>query len=395
MTKLKHFGIALRVVSGALALAVVLVPAVVVVVLAAPPAQAQTYSVLYSFHGFYGEAPLAGLIQDKEGNLYGTTAGGGVHNYGVVFKLKADGKEKVLYRFASYRDGWRPQAGLVRDSAGNLYGTTWGGGGRGGGAVFKLDTTGAETVLHSFTLGAGGGEPVASLVRDSAGNLYGTTNAGGAYNAGVVFKLNANGKEKVLHTFTGGADGLHPVAALVRDSAGNLYGTTYGGGAYGAGAVFKLDTTGAETVLYSFTGGADGASPQAGLLRDSAGNLYGTTYGGAYGAGVVFKLDTTGAETVLYSFTGGADGASPTAGVVRDSADNLYGTTYKGGAYNWGTVFKLDTTGAETVLHSFTGGADGAYPFAGLVRDSSGNLYSTTVEGGAYGYGVVFKITPQ
>ena len=198
-----------------------------------------------------------------------------------------------------------------------------------------------------------------------------------------------------LHTFTGG-DGYQPYAGLVRDSAGNLYGTTAGGGTYGAGVVFQLDATGAETVLYSFTGGADGATPVADVKRDSAGNLYGTTAGGGtYGAGVVFQLDATGAYTVRYTFTGGADGANPYARLVRDSAGNLYGTTVNGGAYGYGVVFKLDTTGAETVLHSFTGGKDGANPYAGLLLDSASNLYGTTYYGGAYGKGVAFKITPQ
>jgi uncharacterized repeat protein (TIGR03803 family) len=252
-------------------------------------------------------------------------------------------------------------------------------------------------VLHTFN-----GSPTdraipgaAHLIGDSAGNLYGTTESGGASGAGVVFKLNKTG-ETVLYSFTGGADGWSPVAGLIRDSAGNLYGTTFGGGARfgesGSGVVFKLDTTGTETVLYSFTGGADGGSPAAGLIRDSAGNLYGTTeLGGVSGAGVVFKLDTTGTETVLHSFTG-PGGENPYAGLIADSAGNLYGTTYGGGASGSGVVFKLDTTGTETVLYSFTGGADGGSPVAGLIRDSAGNLYGTTYEGGTSDAGVVFKL---
>jgi uncharacterized repeat protein (TIGR03803 family) len=218
------------------------------------------------------------------------------------------------------------------------------------------------TVLHRFT-GADGHNPSEDghLIRDSAGNLYGTTSGGGASGLGVVFKLNKTG-ETVLHSFTGGADGGTPYAGLTRDSAGNLYGTTYGGGASGGGVVFKVDTTGTETVLYNFTRKPGGTNPYASLIQDSVGNLYGTTYyGGASIWGVVFKLDTTGTETVLYSFTGGADGAEPYAGLLRDSAGNLYGTTVFGGASNWGVVFKLNKTG-ETVLHSFTGGADGGAP---------------------------------
>jgi len=382
-----------------------------------PPqsAQAQTYSVLYSFHGKHGKNPEAGLIQDKKGNLYGTTVSGGNYKQGTVFELKSDGKEKLLYSFTG-ADGANPFAGLLRDSAGNLYGTTEEGGDLncnsywGCGTVFKVDRSGKETVLYNFTGGADGAKPNAGLVRDSAGNLYGTTQEGGTdggtHGCGVVFKLDTTGAETVLHAFTGGADGDYPLAGLLRDSAGNLYGTTYFGGTHGYGVVFKLKANGKEKVLYSFTGAADGAEPYAGLVRDSAGNLYGTTQRGGTlsescedGCGVVFKLDTTGAETVLYSFTGGVDGACPDGGLVRDSAGNLYSTTLYGGAYGMGVAFRLDTTGAETVLHSFAGpwkgGPDGAGPVAGLLRDSAGNLYGTTGNGGAYGDGVVFKITPQ
>jgi uncharacterized repeat protein (TIGR03803 family) len=173
--------------------------------------------------------------------------------------------------------------------------------------------------------------------------------------------------------------------------------------------VFKLDTTGTETVLYSFTGGNDGQDPEAGLIMDATGNLYGTTaYGGGtgcggFGCGVVFKLDTTGAETVLYSFSGGNDGQDSEAGLIMDATGNLYGTTNSGGAFNFGVVFKLDTTGTETVLYSFTGGADGATPEGSLISDSSGALYGTTQNGGdsncksqyGFGCGVVFKLIPQ
>jgi uncharacterized repeat protein (TIGR03803 family) len=361
-------------------------------------AQAQTYTVLHSFKGAPtdGRHPPSGhLIGDSAGNLYGTTEGGGASGFGVVFKLDMTGTETVLYSFTGGADGSNPFAGLIRDSAGNLYGSTEQGGDASGfGVVFKLDTTGTETVLHSFTGGADGAHPYAGLIRDSAGNFYGTTKDGGASDAGVVFKLDTTGTETVLHSFRGG-DGAYSRAGVIRDSAGNLYGTTCFGGASGAGVVFKLDATG-ETVLYSFTGGADGGYPEAGLLRDSAGNLYGTASGGGLtncggGCGVVFKVDTTGTETVLYSFTGGADGSEPEAGVIQDPAGNLYGTTYFGGD---GVVFELDTTGTETVLYSFTGGADGSEPEAGVIQDPAGNLYGTTRQGGTSGNGVVFKIQP-
>jgi uncharacterized repeat protein (TIGR03803 family) len=309
---------------------------------------------------------------------------------------------EVVHTFTAGADGALPSAGLIRDLEGNLYGTTAYGGKWGWGVVFKVDTAGTETVLYSFTGAADGGRPLAGLIADSVGHLYGTTANGGSQQHGAVFKLDKTG-ETVLYSFTGAADGIRPYAGLIRDSAGNLYGTTMWGGPggpSGSGIVFKLDTVGTETVLYRFTDGADGARPQAGLIRDAAGNLYGTTFHGGVktgicassgGCGVVFKLDTAGAETVLHSFKGG-DGANPIAGLIGDLAGNLYGTTSSGGKSNRGVVFRLNKTG-ETVLYSFTGGADGARPYAGLIRDSAGNLYGTTVAGGGANYGAVFKLT--
>ena len=205
---------------------------------------------------------------------------------------------------------------------------------------------------------------------------------------GTVFKVDATGKETVLYSFTGtGEDGANPYGGLLRDTQDNLYGTTYqGGGLSNKGTVFKLDTTGKETVLHSFTDDPDGALPEAGLVQDTQGNLYGTTlHGGSEGAGTVFKLDTTGKETVLYSFgSAGEDGTFPQAGLVLDTQGNLYGTTFTGGTSGNGTVFKVDQTGKETVLYSFTGtNGDGSEPYyAGVVRDAQSNLYGTTVNGG-------------
>jgi uncharacterized repeat protein (TIGR03803 family) len=346
-------------------------------------------TVLHSFTGGAdGGYPNAGVIGDSAGNLYGTTCQGGTANvaapygYGVVYKVDTTGRQTVLHSFTGGADGGYPNAGVIGDSAGNLYGTTYGGGTTGKGVVYKLDVTGKETVLYSFPAGADGENPHAGVIGDSAGNLYGTTTSGGTPNAGVVYKVDSAGHETVLYTFTGGADGGYPYAGVIRDSAGNLYGTTNWGGTAGAGVVYLLDTTGHETVLYSFTGGADGGVPN-GVIRDPAGNLYGTTSGGGTAnAGVVYKLDTTGQETVLYSFTGGADGGVPN-GVIRDSAGNLYGATSGGGTANAGAVYKLDTNGHETVLYSFTGGADGGQPVAGVIRDSAGNLYGATSSGGS------------
>ena len=278
-----------------------------------------------------GAYPAAGVIRDFAGNLYGTTngaysdvPGGGVHNAGVVFKVDTCGNETVLYTFTGGADGSSPN-GLIRDLEGNLYGTTSGGGASGVGVVFKVDAAGNETVLYTFTGGADGSSPN-SLIRDSAGNLYGTTNGGGVSGAGVVFKVDPLAMRRCCTASRAGTMG-QPLRSFIRDLQGNLYGTTNGGGNAGAGVVFKIDTSGHETVLYTFTGGNDGAFPN-GVIRDLPGNLYGTTSnGGALGAGVVFKVDTSGNETVLYTFTGGNDGGYSDAGVIRDWAGNLYGTT--------------------------------------------------------------------
>jgi uncharacterized repeat protein (TIGR03803 family) len=363
---------------------------------------------------------------------------------GTIFKLTPSGTETILFRLEGRYNGPGPNAGLVLDAASNLYGTFPGhdcpytGD---CGSVFKLGPTGTFTGLYSFTGGADGGDPLAGLIRDGAGNLYGTASSNDTcYGCGVVFKLSPTGTYKVLYSFTEGADGTYPRAELVRDGAGNLYGTTEAGGTgtcnldflSGCGVVFELircdsAPSGYEyKVLYRFTGGADGANPVASLIRDTAGNLYGTTpqgghqssactfeqgYGGNGTCGVVFKVSPNGTETVLYRFTGGADGGNPVSGLVRDASGNLYGTTQNGGSESsacmyfgttCGVVFKLSPTGAETVLHTFTGGADGGNPIGlGLIQDLAGNLYGTAAAGGESfstcgetGCGVVFKLTP-
>jgi uncharacterized repeat protein (TIGR03803 family) len=293
---------------------------------------------------------MGGVVCDSQGNLYGTTSGGGSAGCvsplgcGLVFEIEADGNEKVLYTFENFLEGRDPQAGLVRDAAGNLYGTTTDGGFNHCGTVFKVDSDGAESLVHSFEAPGDGCVPVGALTLGTQGTLYGTTEIGGL--------------------------------------RGCQLGT--------CGTVFRIDPSGHETILYSFTGGADGAGPESTLVVDAEGNLYGTTpYGGDLSCnapnccGVVFKVEPSGAETVLHTFKGGnADGWDPIAGVVRDSAGNLYGTTYRGGTYGYGTVYKLDAGGQESLLHIFGNGPDGGFPYAGLVSDSAGNLYGTDLSGG-------------
>jgi uncharacterized repeat protein (TIGR03803 family) len=414
-------GLGRRAVSGALALVLVLVAAVVATRLV--HAQTYTYTVLWTFTGGGGPLDIGGLVRDANGNLYGTTEYGGTYGYGTVFELNKASKEKVLYSFSGGKDGNAPSAGLVRDTQGNLYGTTQSGGDKtnctyGCGVVFKVDKTGKETVLHTFEgYPNDGAYPSGNLVRDKAGNLYGTTVIGGngdcsdyyGNGCGTVFKLNKAGKEEWLYSFGGsdGGDGTNPFAGLLRDAAGNLYGTTAYGGTtgcnngqhVGCGTVFKVDKTGKETVLYEFQGGSDGGESDADLVLDPKGNLYGTTlFYGTHGYGVVFKLDKADNETVLYPFTGGSDGGYPYAGLVRDAKGNLYGTTVNGGSSSscyqgCGVVFKVDKASNESVLHSFSL-SDGSAPTANLIRDGKGNLYGTAAGGGTYNYGVVFKLTP-
>ena len=377
------------------------------------PAQTQTLTVLYAFQGAGasdGATPGGHLIQDQAGNLYGTTVYGGdpVCNCGTVFKLDVTGQESVLHRFTGGSDGSSP-VGLVSDPAGNLYGTTAYGGDLACncGVVFKLDaSSGKEIVLHRFGHGVDGQVPGGGVMRDASGNLYGTTSLGGTSitcsgkGCGTVFRVDSNGRETVLHNFTGGADGANPVSTLVGDGRGNLYGTTlYGGSScsdiVGCGTVFAVDLLGHEIVLHAFTAGPDGEFPYAGLVRDSNDNLYGTaSTGGITGNGTVFMLDAARRLNVLYTFEGGADGQYPYGGLLRDSAGNLYGTTANGGVgnYSYGTVFKLSDMRVETVLHSFTG-SDGAHPFGFLLSDSASNVFGTAGSGGAYGYGTLFLLT--
>lgn len=305
----------------------------------------------------------------------------------------ASAKFRIRHVFGDGADGGDPKAGLLRKGT-NFFGTTWSGGAYGNGTVFKIKPNGAEAVLYSFAGGADGGNPACALLVDNAGNLYGTTYYGGAYGFGTVFKLAPDGTETVLHSFADSPnDGAHPAIGLTRDRKGNFYGTTIYGG-LGAGTIFKLARDGTETVLHSFAGGGDGANPSSLLTRDDAGNLYGTTlYGGGANAGVVFEVSPGGGETVLYSFMHGSDGGRPNSGLVMDEAGNLYGAAANGGIADNGLIYKLAPDGAQSVLYSFTGGSDGAHPATDLFKGASGDFYGTTGGGGAYGSGTIFELT--
>jgi len=390
-----------------------------VLILAAGTAGAQAArkeKVLHSFTGFAaghaGGLPYGGVVRDAAGNLYGTTFSGGANDYGTVFKLAPNGKETILHSFANGGgDGVNPQAGVVLDKQGNIYGTTRNGSTHNAGILFKLTPQGTETVLHVFAGGGDdnkdGGRPQADLILDDAGNIYGTTHLGGgkgdcnANNCGTVFKFAPDGTETILHAFTGGSDGGYPNAPVMIDAQGNLYGTTETGGntdvcqSAGCGVVFKISPSGKETVLHAFSG-TDGADPLAGVVMDAKGNLFGTTNGGgAHGSGVAYKLAANGRLNVLKAFDLGGDngGVGPWGSLILDPQGNLYGTTSNGGLTNNGVVYKMTPRGKETVLYHFAGGDDGANPFAGVIMDPQGTLYGTTNRGGGTTTdGTVFKL---
>jgi uncharacterized repeat protein (TIGR03803 family) len=368
---------------------------------ATQPAPAQTLKALYSFTGAAdGGDPFPAVIRDAAGNLYGTTDYAGAAFAGVVFKVSKTGQETVLYNFCSLSactDGQYPYAPLVRDAAGNLYGTTQYGGTAGLGVVFQLSVTGTETVLHSFTGGADGALPYGGLFRDKAGNLYGTTESGGKANLGVVFKISKAGKETVLHSFTGAVnDGSEPASAsFYMDAKGNLYSVTSHGGTANEGVLYKLSPKRKLTVLHSFTAGTtDGCYPYGTPAVDAHGNMYGGTGGcGTSNLGVVWKVSKNGTEKILHNFAGASDGQSPLAGVILDKAGNIYGTTNTGGASGFGTAFEVNKNGKFILLHAFTGGTDGKYLYGGLILDPKGRIYGTTINGGTGGYGTVWRIT--
>jgi len=391
--------------------------------LTAAPAAAQAEKLLHGFRstGADGTQPRAALVFDSSGNLYGTTSAGGIAGVGTVFELSprtAGGwSEKILHSFTNGKDGNTPYAGLIIDASGNLYGTTLEGGFQGLGSVFELSPKSGggwtEKVIYSFHESNDGIFPRAGLTMDAAGNLYGTTSESTSADVGTVFELSPTSSgtwtEKILFSFSG-ANGSTPEGGVVFDAAGNLYSTTEEGGAYGYGAVFELSPSSSgwsETVLYSFNNnGVDPLYPFAGLAIDSAGNLYGTAVdGAAFGGGAVFELSPSGgtwSESIVHAFNynDNFDGINPEASPTVDSAGNLYGTTNLGGncsvTFGCGTVYKLSPSSGswtETILHNFgSSSIDGQQPEASVILDVSGNVYGTTKVGGAYGDGTAFEI---
>lgn len=438
-------------------LAVVAATLLVTISLAPGAWAAGKYKVLYKFTGAPdGARPNGGLVLDEAGNLYGTTSDGGwceEECFGTAFKLtpNPDGTwtESIIYEFSPYKrdhSDWGavfPSSGLISDAETNLYGTTLMGGPGSGweGTLFELspaaDGSWTKTELVDFGQDhpGDGSRPAAAVVRDASGNFYGTTTLGGAFGGmtgerghGTVWKWTpGNMLDSVLYSFTGGADGGILYSSLVFDSAGDLYGTTYAGGTgacndhyyIGCGTIFKLtpnpDGSWTQTILHDFTGGMDGANPYVGMIFDAAGNLYGTAYAGGtpdwncydpdprphFGCGTVFKLtpkpDGSWTEKVIHQFSG-QQAWHPDGGLISDAAGNLYGTTLHGGAYRAGTVFKITARPhgrwTYTKLHSFKG-QPAVHPYGALLLDKLGNLYGTTSDcGGGVCAGTVFEITP-
>jgi len=387
--------------------------------------------VLYSFQGGSdGAFPRGPLVSDPQGNLYGVTDTGGSTNCtegcGTVFELSppshAGGPwtETVLYRFLGGTDGAAPQAGLIRYSAGNLYGTTQGGGNEGNdGIVFELSPPSqpggswTETVIYHFQGGTDGEYPLARLTFDRAGNLYGTTVFGGFNNAGIVFQLSppalpgTEWTETVLHRFGHSNDGLDPESPVVLDANGAVYSTTR------SGVVFQLQppvhghTQWTERVLQVFGGGGDSPNQPCGIILRGTNVIFGTSAlgGSSANSGTVFQLTRASGNgmwtaTTLHSFTGGSDGMLPCATLVRDRAGNLYGTSGGNGQQNFGTVYRLTPPASPgdswtfTTLYRFTGGSDGEGPTDGVIFADGGALYGVTGAGGAFNQGTVFKVVP-
>ena len=351
--------------------------------------QAQTFTSLHTFGGSPsdGAEPDTALVQGSDGNFYGTTIGGGTHDRGTVFRITPSGAETVLYSFGTNaNDGLTPFSALIQGSDGNFYGTTLDGF-NGAGTVFKITPSGTETVLYSFAADMDGALPN-GVIQGSDGNFYGTTQKGGANLGGTVFKITPSGTETVLYNFSdvSSNDGTRPQSALVEGSDGNFYGTTYFGGTNGAGTVFRITPSGAETVLYSFFANPnDAEGPQSALVEGSDGNFYGTTTsGGTANVGTVYRITPLGTETVIYNFGANPNDAQVPAGLIKGSDGNLYGAA-GGGSHGIGTVFKVRLSGTEAELYNFgTSPNDGLISrFGGqmssvLVEGSDGNLYGTT-----------------
>jgi uncharacterized repeat protein (TIGR03803 family) len=401
-----------------------------VLTVVAVPAEAQTFKSLYSFTGQNdGGLPSSPLLRDGAGALYGAafTSASGTGN-GTLFKFSASGEFSLLYTFPGEGGNWtggaNPLGGFFLDPSGNIFGVTeFGGVQNGYGAVFRLSANHKEHAIHIFAGPPNDGAiPLSPMISDHSGTFYGTTAFGGSGRCrggmplcGTVFAIDSAGHYNIIHNFQGGQDdGIEPWGNLVQDSQGNIYGTTMGGGpqssppcgppdAFGCGTIFKLspnaDGSWTESILYRFTGLADGLDPDY-LVIDTQGNLYGAAlFGGSEncpgGCGTIFKVDMAGKFTVLHRFERESTGMRPYT-VTLDGAGNLYGSS-NGGHTNCGLgcgiVFKIDPNGKYSVVYAFNG-KDGAGPGALLFDNKTGTIYSVTKVGGSSNWGTVFQLTP-
>ena len=358
-------------------------------------AQTVDLSTLVSFNEADGAYSTAALVEGSDGNFYGTTYSGGVHDFGTVFKVTPLGMLIPLYSFSS-SDGANPYAGLLAAPDGSFYGTTYWGGANNLGTIFQITQDGSLTTTYTFS-GSDGANPFSGLILAADGNLYGTTERGGTSAAcrrgcGTVFRVTPQGSLTTLHSFRD-TDGAYPQAGLLQTSDGSLYGTTFGGGKHKRGTFFQIATTGAWKTLHSFRG-ADGTNPSGNLALAANGTIYGTTYrGGAMDYGTVFQYATGAKVATLYAFR--KEGQNPLGGVIQASDGNLYGATYNSGSYGYGIIFKITPAGAFTFIAGLIGyyeSYQGASCRSGLLEGSDGNLYGTTTAGGSYDHGVVFVL---
>jgi len=377
-------------------------------------ASAQTFKTIASFDYTDGEGPqYVSLVQGIDGNFYGTTFVAGSLGGGTVFKVTPGGTVTAIYNFpAALGDGFEPWAGLLLGKDGNFYGTTAGGGANSKGTIFKVTPAGKESILHSFT-GTDGEYPTSSLIQASNGNFYGTAEYGGTNSTqcggmgcGTAFEITPGGTFTVLYNFCSQAnctDGAQVYAPLMQASNGTFYGTTFMGGSSGNGTIFSISAAGAFNVVHNFASYPDdGAFPNAGLIQATNGDLYGTTYGGGTDfVGTVYQMTLAGQETLLGSFDF-TDGTTPTAGVIQGTDGNFYGTTYSGGASFDGNVYQITPTGTITNLYSLcslSGCPDGQYAPGGLLQSTNGTFYGLTEYGGAsnslcvQGCGTVYSLS--
>jgi uncharacterized repeat protein (TIGR03803 family) len=381
--------------------------------LVAIAAPAQTFNTLFSFNGSDGSAVSSNLVQGTDGNLYGLAIGGGANNLGTFFQITPGGVMTTLYNFCSQpncTDGENP-TGLLLATDGNFYGTTGGGGAFGNfGTVFKITISGTLTTLHSFNIGDGQ-YPNVGLIQAKNGNFYGITHFGGSTAAcpvsggcGTVFAITPAGNFKTLHSFcalTNCTDGKLPISGLVQASNGNFYGTTEGGGSnsFGYGSAFQITPFGKFTTIYNFcaqTNCNDGEFPFSGLVQASNGLLYGTTNnGGTHSGGTVFAMSLTGKLTTIHNFCSANncnDGSEPAATLIQGTNGNLFGTTVSGGANSYGVAYEITPAGRVTTLQVFNY-TNGGEPYAGMVQASDGTLYGGTNVGGANGGGTVYSVS--